>query len=341
MNVWLIGCGGIGNAHANAYKLMEDVNIVHAVDIDGQKATKLAGEHSASASVDLEQSLAEMANNRLPKPDYIDVCVPSYLHKNVVTRILRENIPVLCEKPMANTLEDAIEMRDMAKKTGVPLMIAQIIRFWPEYNFFKDAYDDGRYGRLLAVHFSRICSAPQWDNGWYTNPEQSGMAPFELHVHDCDFIHYMFGIPDALESYGYEDDDRFNSILKTRYYYNDKPIFVEAEADWYKAPIPFTASFRAVFDDAVMIFANNQLTVYTAAHETFVPELKTVSVGTSINLKTAGGMYYEIRYFADCIKNNVMPTIVTPDDSVRTIKLLMTELKSAQNGTKIEIGKDW
>lgn len=337
MNVWVIGCGGIGTAHSNAYKLLDDVNIVLMVDLIPERAEKLAAEHGAKTGTSWQGALEDALAGRIDRPDYVDLCIPSDMHADLAITFLDAGFPVLCEKPMANRLGDARRMLEASKRAGVPFMIAQVIRFWPEYGFLKQVYDDGRYGRLLSVSFTRICQVPAWGDGWYIDPARSGMAPFELHIHDEDFVHYMFGMPDSVESYGFEDYGKLNSILKTRYFYEGVDALIEAEAGWYLGALSFTANYRAVFDDAVLILEKGVLTVYDKDGKVFTPELNQVEVASNINLKSAGGMYHEIRYFADCVKQGRMPEMITPEQSAETIRLMYAELESASTKKRVEL----
>ncbi len=232
----LIGAGGIGNAHSSAYQQMTNVKIIAVVDVRRENAEQAAAIHGAKAYTSIE----EMAKQE--KPAMVDICTPSFTHKDLAIACANHGWHVLIEKPIAHTLEDARMMLEAAHNNNVLLMVAQVIRFWPEYVYLKQVRDDGRYGKLVQAWFSRVCGAPLWAwENWYVDPTRSGLAPFELHIHDLDFIHYMLGKPDAVRSFGVNQSDIIASYLKTQYIYDSLPgVVVEAEGGWWQGPLPFS-----------------------------------------------------------------------------------------------------
>ena len=104
-----------------------------------------------------------------------------------------------------------------AKETGKNFMIAQVVRFWREYLVLKDAYDTGKYGKLLSGHMTRLGSPPgaSWDT-WMRDPNPSGMVPFDLHIHDLDFMIYAFGKPEKMTRFraGTPTQDYFEAIYQ-------------------------------------------------------------------------------------------------------------------------------
>ncbi len=94
----------------------------------------------------------------------------------------------------------------------------------------------------------------------------------------------------------------------------------------------FAAGFRVVFESAVLVYENDQLTVYEAqAADGKVIDLSSgVEMGGSINLQNTGGIYNEIAYFVECVENGTAPEIITPEQSFISLKILLTELESAK-----------
>jgi predicted dehydrogenase len=309
---------------------MKDIKVSSVVDVCRQNAENLAKVHGAKAYYSLEDML------KRERPDMVDICAPSYLHCQTAVKCMEAKLDTLCEKPISNNLADAEKMLKVQKQNGVRLMIAQVIRFTPEYLYLKKIYDKKTYGNLKSVHFTRMCQAPKWGSGWYTDPETSGMAPFELHVHDADFVYYMLGRPKAVKSNGYEQSEFYNSFLDTQYIYENEAI-IRAEAGWYGGPLPFSAEYRAVFDRAVIDYSNKILTVYPCDGEKLEPELEVVNIGTDINLRNAGGIYNEILYFANCIRENKLVEVVTPEESIEVLDMLLKELESSRTKSLIAL----
>ena len=333
MKVAIIGCGGIGQVHSAAYRQIPDVQVAAAADIRLGYAQKVAGLHGANAYPSLEALLAD------ENPDMADICAPSYLHKSIAIACMERGLHVLCEKPMALNLADAQAMADCAARTGVFFMTAQVIRFWPEYVYLKNVYEQGIYGPLLQASFSRTGGAPlwAWDN-WYIDPLRSGLAPFDLHVHDADYIHYLLGRPVSVQSAAVDQPGLFISTIHTWYHYHND-VLVEAEAGWYPGRVPFSATYRAVFANAVLDYRNDTLTLYEAGDVAprKIDLASDVTMGASINLSNTGTYYTEIAYFVKCVQGKTPPSVVTPEQSVFSLKMVLAEIESAKNGQTIMV----
>jgi predicted dehydrogenase len=335
IKVALIGAGGIGGAHSNAYEKIPDARIVAVVDIRREHAEKLAAIHGANIYTSTDDLLASETI------DMVDICTPSFTHPELAIQCIRHGLHVLVEKPIAYTLGDAQAMIEAVQHHGKLFMVAQVIRFWPEYICLKQVYGRGTYGDLVQAWFSRLSGAPlwAWDN-WYVDPARSGLAPFELHIHDTDYIQYLLGKPDRVQSQAINQPAIFASFLKTQYFYDRLPgVIVEAEAGWWQGPVPFAATFRAVFERAVLVYDNEKLILYEAdGGEAKIVDLASqVQMSSAINLQNTSGIYNEIAYFIECIKTGRAPTVITPEQSYISLKMLLTELESARTGTILTV----
>ena len=74
------------------------------------------------------------------------------------------------------------------------------MRFWPGWSWLKTAIEDGRYGKVLAARFRRVSGPPGWSKGTYFKGAESGGALLDLHIHDTDFIQFLFGRPTSVFS---------------------------------------------------------------------------------------------------------------------------------------------
>jgi predicted dehydrogenase len=331
IKVALIGAGGIGGAHSNAYEKIPDARITAVVDIRREYAEKLAAINGANTYTSTGDMLASESI------DMADICTPSFTHPEITIQCVQNGLHVLVEKPIAYTLSDAQAMIEAVQRHGRLFMVAQVIRFWPEYIYLKQVYDRRTYGKLVQAWFSRLSGAPlwAWDN-WYVDPARSGLAPFELHIHDTDYIQSLLGKPDRVQSQAINQPAIYASFLKTQYYYDKLPgVIIEAEAGWWQGPVPFAATFRAVFERAILIYANDKLALYEAdGREPKIVDLASqVQMSSAINLQNTSGIYNEITYFIECIKTGRAPTVITPEQSYISLKILLTELESALTGT--------
>ncbi len=322
MKLAIIGAGGISQAHCAGWELLPQVEVIAVADLILERAEKTAQRFGAHAYASLEELLAA------EQPDAVDLCVPSDLHARMSVRCLEAGLHVLCEKPMAYHPAEADAVIAAWRKSGKILMIAQCLRFWPEYVYLKHLVSAGSYGRLLQASFTRTSGAPEW-RGWYADPQRSGMAPFELHIHDLDLIYYLLGKPERLESYGWRDDRLLASYLRTQLYYPG--VLVDAEAGWYRGPVPWKATYRAVFEQAVLDYDGSQIILYRAgAKEPEIVQLeKSPDSGPVINLPGTGPYANEVAYFASCVEDGRPPEVITPLESREVIQLLFEAVQKS------------
>ena len=338
IKVGLCGFGSMAKGHAQMLKLHDDVKLVaiaDAVEENRSKAAELYG-------VKVYESGEELID--AGGLDVVFVVVPTYLHNPLAIRALRSGCHVFCEKPMALNPQLCQEMIDEAKKADKMLMIGQVLRFWPEYVFLKKTVDSRPYGRLLALSMQRVGGVSTGWQGWYLDEQRGGSQLFDRHIHDADAILWMLGKPREIRTHGCSRDSRigggvFHSF--TEYYYNDDMVVsAEGSADTV-AGFPFTASYRAVFENAVIEFDSRRkptLLVYAGA-EPFSPEMEggVEDLRSGMNIKNAGPYFFEQRYFFNCLAKGVRPETVTPESAMQTIELVKAEVESAKTRKPVRI----
>ncbi|MCL5998257.1 MAG: Gfo/Idh/MocA family oxidoreductase, partial [Chloroflexi bacterium] len=203
INVGIVGMGGMGWFHASKYFLLPNVKIAAIADLSPDR---LEAKNAVQINIDGDQRPVDFstvarygdAGDLIAQADVdvVDVCLPTDVHARYAIQALQQGRHVLCEKPMALTLEDAGAMVDAARTANRRLMIAQCIRFWPEYRFLRDCVQDGRYGKLLSLSLTRVGGQPGWSSrNWFLDPVRSGGPIHDLHIHDVDFVNYLLGKP--------------------------------------------------------------------------------------------------------------------------------------------------
>lgn len=335
LNIGMVGIGGISSVHLNAYNDLTDrAKIVARCDKIPERANGTAEgltiniggpsdvKIDAKAYTDYRQLIAD------PEVQVVDITLPTDLHAEVAVAALEGGKHVISEKPMARTVEECDRMIAAARASGKVFMVAHCIRFWPQYEFLKNAVEKGTYGKVQSAHFSRLSEKPTWSSeNWLMNPGRSGGAILDLHVHDTDYISYLFGMPQAVASRGRENAEGIGYVF-TDYQYNDGTK-ITAEGGWdYPAKFPFRMSFRVRFDNAVIEWDEPRapLTVYPYQGEPVVPEMS-----------AEFGYVREIRYFLDCVARNEQPVIVKPQDARESVRLIYAEMESIRSGRPVAL----
>lgn len=151
-----------------------------------------------------------------PDLDVIDICMPPAMHSPTIVQAASAGKHVFCEKPLALNLEDCDRAVDACKQNGKHLMVGQVLPFFVEFQFAREAITSGKYGKLLGGSFRRVISDPMWLKSFY-DPAVIGGPLFDLHVHDAHFVRLLFGMPTGAYSCGRirgEVVDYCNSIFQ-------------------------------------------------------------------------------------------------------------------------------
>lgn len=324
MRVALLGCGFMGRMHGAVYTRLEGPKLALCISKSKESAEEVAAPHGAEASTDFD---AVYSRSDI---DVVDICLPTHLHAEAAIRAMESGKDVLCEKPIALTVEDADRMIEVSKSTGKKLMIAQCIRFWPEYAKLVDIVRKGRLGRLRSLQLTRFGAFPTWSvEGWLGREEFAGGAALDMHIHDTDFALYLLGRPDSVYSRGTNDDRGLSRIFTIMEF---GPVVCQLEGGWDLPPgAPFKHSFRAVFDEGFVMHDAGPLTVFAPGKEPEVPELPKMSAdGVGGNISDLGGYYFEMDYFYKRLADGHPMTEATPESSRDSLKTALLEIEQAK-----------
>jgi hypothetical protein len=147
---------------------------------------------------------------------------------------------------------------------------------------------------------SRLGSTPGWSwEDWMKKEECSGLVPFDLHIHDLDYLVYTLGEPENCITHRarFEDHD----IINATYEFSDGR-FVTCDSWWYNSGYPFTSGYRFTFEKAVMEYTNQGFTLYTDEGATPIKTDKGwlhIAHGVS---NTAAGLRYVVYVFVTDLK---------------------------------------
>ena len=310
LKVALVGVGGISGAHIPAWKNLEGVELVALCDIRPEQMDRY---EDIRKYTDFDEMLEKESL------DILDICLPTYLHADFSVKAMEKGINVICEKPISLNREDVRRVYDAAKRNNVKFMVAQVLRFWREYEYIKNIFESGRYGKLLSGSMTRLGTYPAWSwDGWMMDEKRSGFVPYDLHIHDIDFMVYAFGKPNMATSYRSKrpEQDYINAV------YEFDGFFITSEASWYASPYPFSAKFRFQFENAVIANEGQGLKIYERGGG--VLDLNEAATGDTgeINLPKSDAYANEIIYFTECVKNNIEPDRVKPDELEAVIDIL-------------------
>lgn len=326
----IIGFGSISRVHRKEYLKLEaegKVKLTCAYDVDPEAFARVVKNNLENPSKALPEHLRYYTDldEMLAKEelDFVDICVPTYWHKEMAIKLLSRGYHVLCEKPMALCYNDCMEMIQAAQRANRELMIGQCLRFYPAFDAIKEMVKENRFGALQGAFFSRLSSLPTWGwKNWFADPALSGGGVTDFLIHDVDMIRYLFGEPQAVSGRGTSSFSLYDDIHASLYYQN---VPVTAIADWTRVGIPFSAGCSINFERATVLFDGKTLTV---AH-------KSDGRNEVIPLEDKSGYYGEISYFCDVLEGKTQNTKNPAQSAAISVKLVGKIRKSADESGSI------
>ncbi len=237
---------------------------------------------------------------------------------------------VFCEKPMALNSEDCRQMSKIAQQYGKTLQVGHCIRFWPEYVKAKEVIDSQKYGKVLAATFQRLSLTPSWSwDNCFLDGKRSGGAMLDLHIHDTDYVQYVFGIPKEVFSRGLIGPSQDFDHNVTQYLYDDEKV-ITAEGGWIMAPgFGFEMSFKIMLEKATLLYSSNQMPTFRICPKEGEIIVPVISEGD--------GYLFEIQHFIDLISGKPVQSIITPDQSGDSVKIIEAEKESIRTKNKVSL----
>lgn len=335
IKVGVCGIGMMGNTHLDVYAKLEGVEVIAVADTNTERLSgkERAGgniEGQAKGGFDLQKvkhygDAGELVRD--PDIDLVDLCLPTPAHMDYGIAALEAGKHLLVEKPVARTTEQARRLVEASGRAEGLSMVAMCMRFWPGWTWLKRAVEEQTYGKVLAASFRRVASHP--GGPFYMDGEASGGAALDLHIHDTDFVHYCFGVPQAVTSRGYRSLTSAFDHICTQYHYEDGPM-VTAEGGWAMAkPFPFTMQYAVNFERATAVFdlsKESPLILYLAD-----------GGAEAVSLETGLGYEHEIAYFASCIRSGNKPEMVTVQSAATSLAIVEAEVESADSGRTVDL----
>ena len=200
LQVAIVGTGGIAHAHMNAYQTLKDrCRVVALVDIIPGKALRFMEEFGLSCDV------YENHEDILPRQDIdlVDVCTPPYCHAQISINALRSGKNVVCEKPMAASLEECDAVLKARDESGKLLSIIAQNRFRKPIRDLKALLDSGmagpvRHAEIDSFWWRDHCYYDLWWRG--TWEKEGGGCTLNHAVHHIDMLGWMMGLPTRVTS---------------------------------------------------------------------------------------------------------------------------------------------
>jgi predicted dehydrogenase len=315
LTVGVLGAGGMGNVHARQYRKMPDVDLVFyepdaekaQVYIDRWKATPMASE-------------AEL----MAKADIVDICLPTDMHVELGMKAIAAGRAVVMEKPLTRTFEEGLQLVRAADKKGVPLMPAQVVRFFPEFSLGNRLVREGKVGTPAAARIRRGGPAPKGTDLWFMDHTRSGGVLLDLAIHDFDWLRWTLGEVKHLysRSVGAKTMSGPDYALTTLTF--DSGAIAHAESTWMD-PAGFRTTYEVCGSGGIIECDSRD----TPSLRTTIGSNKTVNEGP---LSPTDDPYYkQLRSFVEAVQKGVTPP-VTALDGLMALSISHAAIESTKTG---------
>ena len=195
LNIGVIGCGKIAQVrHIPEYAANENCTLTAFFSPNAKRAEDMAAKYGGKVYASAEELFAD------PEIDAVSICAANYAHAELSIKALEAGKHVLCEKPMAVTIEDCEAMLAAAEKAGKRLMIGQNQRLAKAYLCAKELLEQGEIGKVVSFRSSFGHGGPEtWSispgkDTWFFDKKRAAMgAMADLGIHKTDLLRFLLG----------------------------------------------------------------------------------------------------------------------------------------------------
>ncbi|MEM2922064.1 MAG: Gfo/Idh/MocA family oxidoreductase [Candidatus Bathyarchaeia archaeon] len=334
LGIGVIGCGWAGEQHVRAYLQIKDARVVALADIDTAKLR-----HQAKKWGIEKQYVDYKALLRDPEVEAVSVCLPHYLHCRVTVDAAEAGKHVLCEKPMANTLDEADTMIEAAKKAAVTLMIAEPVRFHPINIELRKLVVQNILGEVFLARIFRDHEMHRYltDRPWFLDRAKAGGGIWMSGgIHDVDALRMILGDVKAVSLYqaksvfpAMEGDDTVAALLK----FMNGAVGVVTESF-------STKTFRPLAPNGCPTVINGSSgTVFVQGHELEIYTGRKDEEDLCIRRRVAEKDTFleEIRHFIECVKMHAEP-IPSGEEEWESLSVVLAGYESLSlGGAPVEV----
>lgn len=319
INVLVLGAGVMGRMHLKAYKKIKHVEVIGVVDHQPNKIRENKEEQFFTSF--------ENAFNKCSGIDVVDICLPTPLHKKFIKKAARLGKDIICEKPLALSLDDVQEIIKICERYRVKLFVGHVGRFFPAYERAKELIDSGAIGQASVLRMTRNSRFPITWNDWYKDEQKSGGLILDLLIHDFDFLRWCFGEVKRVYAKAYQavnEKQVSYSLVTLRF---ESGAIAHIEGSWSNQP--FATSFE--------LSGNEGMITYDSRQEQTIEHIIYGQSGSTFSSPTLCSPYEkELNHFIDCIMNNKTP-IILPKDASESVKISLAALESIKLKRPVEL----
>lgn len=270
--------------------------------------------------------------------DIVDVCTPTPAHKEGVLAAAIGGKPVVCEKPIARHLSDAQDMIKACDDAGVPLFIAHVVRFFPQYAQAKAALWRGDLGDPGVIRLLRSGTFPRpTPDTWYNSFEKGGGVVMDLSIHDLDFARWCFGEVERVFARGltFSGKSMTDHTLITLGF--DNGAIGHIEGSWASPPGPFRTALEIAGTAGIVEWDAADPAPVQASLRVQDEGAEKVPQSADSPLYPEDDPYYlELNHFLNHLEHGG-DLRVTAQDGLMALKLSLATIESVRTGHPVSL----
>jgi predicted dehydrogenase len=340
VKVGIIGSQFAADLHAAAFQMSAEAEVVAVASPTPGNAATLARKYAIPrVFLDYRDMLKES------DIEMVTIAAPNCLHAQMALDCAQAGKHIVCEKPLAMTIEEGEAMLDGAKRHGVLLMYAEELFFTPKYVRAKEMADAGAFGKVYLVKQSEMHSGPH--SAWFWDVNRSGGGAFmDLGCHGIAFCYWFLGRP-AIKSVYCQMASSVHSG-KTRG--EDNALCILEFANGAIGLVENSWARRGGMDDRIEVYGNAGQTYANLLMGNALPTYSENGYGYAVEKApdTKGwsfpvfeelwnyGFPQEMTHFARCVRGKEEPR-ATGDDGLVVMEALCAGYASAGEGRKVNL----
>jgi myo-inositol 2-dehydrogenase/D-chiro-inositol 1-dehydrogenase len=327
LRVGVVGGGFIAGVHLAAWRQLGAARLA-VFDVHPERA------RARAAAVDAQptESLAEL----IAAVDVVDVCTPTDTHRATVEASAAAGRDVICEKPIARSLVDAEALAGACERAGVRLLVAHVVRYFPEYAAAQAAVAAGRIGRPAVLRLRRESSRPsKAAESWIFDETRSGGLILDLMIHEFDFARWIAGEVESVMARHVRDASGRDVDFAVAILRHASGALTHVTGSWSYPPPVFRTGFELAGDAGLIEYESvdqQPVARYLHAGEADEP------VGLPASPVAEDPFTVQLADFARALTTGALSRVAV-EDGIAALRVGLAAIESSRRGLPVAIGE--